>query len=253
MREHRDRLQAQHTPEAIARRLAAPPETSSVRDFVYGAVDGAVTTFAIVSGVAGAGLSTRLVLILGVANLIGDGFSMAAGNLLGTRADRQLRDRHRRTERDEIHVHPEGEREEIRQIYAAKGFEGDDLERVVAVITSDRERWIETMLAEEHGLARAEPSPWRAGLVTFAAFCAAGAVPLLPFVAAALTDAAPDPYRASALATAAGFFAIGALKGRIVARSAWTTGLETLGVGAVAAALAYAAGAFVERLMPAGA
>ena len=103
-------------------------------------------------------------IILGGANLVADGFSMAASNFLGSRAERQQRDRARREEQLHIRLVPEGEREEIRQIYAAKGFEGEDLERVVEVITSDRELWAETMMSEELGFASTEPNEYRAAL-----------------------------------------------------------------------------------------
>ena len=90
-------VMAAHTPEAVRERLLAAPRHSYLRDFVYGSVDGAVTTFAIVSGVAGAGLPGRVVIILGLANVAADGFSMAASNFLGTRAERQLLEQARRT------------------------------------------------------------------------------------------------------------------------------------------------------------
>jgi len=88
--DHAD-LAATHTPENVRQRLQTPTTHSYLRDFVYGAIDGTVTTFAIVSGVAGAGLSTGVILILGVANLVGDGFSMAASNYLGTKTEEELR------------------------------------------------------------------------------------------------------------------------------------------------------------------
>ena len=236
-------LRADHTPEAVERRLSRGPQDSYVRDFVYGAIDGAVTTFAVVSGVAGAGLASGIILILGVANLLGDGFSMAASNFLAVRAEGQRRDRLRRLEEAHIAQHPEGEREEIRQIFREKGFIEADLERVVGIITSDRRRWVETMLTEEYGLALRTPSPWRAALATFSAFLLVGAIPLAPFLLEWFAGGAPNPYLWSTLFTGLAFFFVGALKGRFVEHSWYVSGAESLAVGGAAAGLAYAAGA----------
>lgn len=144
-------LEHEHTSEAIARRIGSS-DHNYIRDFIYGGIDGAVTTFAVVSGVSGAELSPSIVLILGFANLAADGFSMAASNFLGTRAEQ---DDYRRLEKIEyrhIELVPEGEREEVRQIYREKGFKGEELEKTTDLITSDKDRWVKTMLTEEYGL-----------------------------------------------------------------------------------------------------
>jgi VIT1/CCC1 family predicted Fe2+/Mn2+ transporter len=236
-----EHLETTHTSDAIAKRLGSVGRHSYLGDFVLGAIDGTVTTFAVVAGVTGAGLPNHIALILGLANLVADGFSMAVSNFLGARAEAQVVDRVRRHEEKHIEAVPEGEREEIRQIFAAKGFSGELLEQIVEVITDDRKRWVDTMITEEFGLQLDRPSPWRAGLSTFAAFVLAGFLPLLPFAVPLGIDA-DRLFNASAVLTGATFFLIGAAKGRIVHRSVVWSGLETLAVGAIAAVLAYLVG-----------
>ncbi len=103
-----DTLRDDHTHEAIARRLTQTATHSYVGDFILGAVDGAVTTFAIVAGAAGAGLSNGVVLVLGLANVLADGFSMAAGNFLSARSDQQRVEQYRRIEEEDIDHNPRG-------------------------------------------------------------------------------------------------------------------------------------------------
>jgi VIT1/CCC1 family predicted Fe2+/Mn2+ transporter len=237
-------MEHDHSEEAIADRLADAPSVSYLRDWVYGGIDGAVTTFAVVGGVVGAGLSSGVVLILGIANLVADGFSMAASNYSGTRTEHEEHAQLRAVEERHIDLVPEGEREEIRQIFRAKGFDGADLERVVEVITADRRRWVDTMLAEEYGLASAVRSPLKAAAVTFAAFALCGAVPLLPF----LLDL-PDSFAWSVVLTGAVFFLIGSTKSRWSPVSWWRSGSQTLAIGLIAAAIAFAIGWALKALV----
>jgi VIT1/CCC1 family predicted Fe2+/Mn2+ transporter len=242
-------LAAEHTPRAIARRLRTGSGVSYLRDFIYGAIDGTVTTFAVVAGVTGAQLEDSVVIILGVANLIADGFSMAVSNYLGSRAERQQRERARDDELRQIREFPEGEREEVRQIFAAKGFEGDDLERIVEVITSDEEIWLETMMREELGYAETLPNELRAAFSTLVAFVVVGFIPLLAFVVDAIVPGElPNTFLWSTLLTGVAFFVVGALKARFVERGWVRSGLETLAVGGIAALLAYAAGVLLQGL-----
>ena len=244
-----EQLKAEHDPAAIRSRLSATPAVSYLRDFVYGAVDGTVTTFAVVAGAAGARLSAAIVIVLGAANLIADGFSMAISNYLGSRADQQLEERRRREEQRHIRLVPEGEREEIRQLLARRGFRAEDLERATAVLTSDPEVWVETMLREEYGLSGAPRDPHRAAIATFGAFVLVGFLPLAPFAYEAVASGSGgDPFRWSAVATAFAFFGTGAVKARFVEQRWWAEGLRTLLLGGAAAILAYVVGAMLHSV-----
>ncbi|HEU0022357.1 MAG TPA: VIT1/CCC1 transporter family protein [Dehalococcoidia bacterium] len=243
-------LEADHTARAVRERLRDGPGPPSLRDFILGAVDGTVTTFAVVAGASGAELAAGIVIILGLANLVADGFSMGVSIFLGTRAENQQKEGARREEGRQVDSIPEGEREEVRQIFAAKGFGGDDLEHVVEVITADRELWINTMLREEHGFAAKEGSPWRSGLVTCSGFMAAGLVPLLPYFYGAIFPVGVlNSFAWSTILAFATFFGIGALKTRFVEQRWYWGGLETLVVGGVAAGLAYLVGALLRGLV----
>lgn len=247
--EARTQLAATHTHDAIRIRLSGRRRHSYLSDFIYGGIDGAVTTFAVVAGVTGAGLDSRIIIVLGLANLVGDGFSMAAANFLGVRATAQELARARADESHQIEHYPEGEREEIRQIFTGHGVTGDALDRVVEAITSDRNRWIDTMITHELGMALEHRSPARAGSTTFVAFMIVGAIPLVPFLLGQLDLMPATPYGASVLATGIAFFLVGAMKCRFVDQRWWFGGTETLAVGGLAAALAYAVGVLLRGVV----
>ena len=230
-------LEHDHSEDGIRLRLAQENRPNYVRDWVYGGIDGAVTTFAIVAGVVGAALSAKVILILGLANLIADGFSMAASNYSGTKTEVDDLERLREVERRHIALVPEGEREEIRQILRGKGLTGHALEEAVDAITSNEETWINTMLAEEYGLTSVVRTPAKSALATFSAFLICGAVPLAPFIVTI-----PNPFMVSLVTTGLVFFVIGTIKSLWSLAPWWRSGLETLTIGMLAAGMAYLIG-----------
>lgn len=226
-----------HTPQDIAKRIGAQNGSGVLKDAVYGAIDGAVTTFAIVAGVAGAGLSPFVIVALGIANVLADGFSMAAANYSGTKAELDNTRRLRDVEERHIREYPEGEKLEVREILARKGLSGTVLDDATEAITQNRENWIALMLEGEYGLAAADPRPERAAVTTFLAFLGAGIVPLLPFL-----FGLREAFAVSVAMTMMTFFAIGALKSIWSLSPWWRSAGETLLIGGVAAAVAFFVG-----------
>lgn len=238
------KLEHGHSAEEIKERFETHPEQSYLRDVIYGGIDGVVTTFAVVSGVVGGQLSPVIVLILGFANLLADGFSMAAGNYLGTKSDIEQYLRYKKIEENHIKITPEGEKAEIAQIFRNKGLEGDSLKDVVEAITSNKDVWINTMLQEEYGLPSVLRSPVKAAIYTFIAFVVFGLVPLLPYIL--FTKHA---FLLSSIATGITFFVIGSIKSFWSTKSWLRSGLETLGIGAIAALVAYYIGFFLRTYL----
>lgn len=226
-----------HSVKEIRERLVEKNTPSDLRDFVYGSIDGTITTFAIVAGVEGANLAPSIIIALGFANVLADGFSMAASNYSGTKAELDDIKRLRQIEVQHLKTNPEGEREEIRQILIMKGLEGEVLEGAVRAITSHKERWIDMMMVEEYGVLPQNPQPFRAAIITFFAFVICGMIPLVSYILGL-----GNAFIAATVATGVTFFLIGALKSRWSLQNWVWSGLETLGIGGVAAALAYFVG-----------
>ncbi|HSB57846.1 MAG TPA: VIT1/CCC1 transporter family protein [Nitrosopumilaceae archaeon] len=214
-------------------------------DFIYGSIDGAVTTFAVVAGASGATLTPSVVLILGFANLFGDGFSMAMGNYLATKSRKEYIEKERHREEWEIDNLAEQEKQEIRDIYANKGFKDELLEQIVRIITSRRKVWLDTMMKEELGLIEGKRRPVDTAISTFAGFNIIGLIPLIPFVFFFTTGSglsSSDVFHYSIIFTAISFFLIGVIKGKIVKRSLFKSGSYTLAIGGIAAVVAYLVG-----------
>lgn len=214
-----------------------------VSEFVYGGIDGAITTFAVVAGAAGANAEVKWVLIFGFANLIADGFSMSVGNFFSTKADRDNFEKHKAIEYWEVENLTEHEVEEIREIYEAKGFKGELLEQVVKVITSDKDVWVDTMMKEELEMIKDTRTPVQTAAATFLSFMIVGLIPLLSYIIAALTPIdQSNLFLFSCFGTGVGLFLVGYLKSMITDESKWKSIGQTLVLGGIAAALAYYVG-----------
>jgi len=215
-----------------------------IRDVVYSANDGIVTTFAVVAGVAGAGLSPSIILILGFANLFADGLSMAIGNYLGTKSELEYNKSEQKMEEWEVEYIPEEERQEIREIYAKKGFQGDDLEAAVRVITSDKKTWVREMMIAELGILSEDGmSPIRNGVTTLISFVIAGLLPLLPYL-----FGFGGAWGLSIFMTGFALFVVGVARTKVTGTKWYLGGVEMLFVGAIAAGAAYAVGWGIERI-----
>jgi len=243
---HKAVLDIEHSPEAIRKRLSNSPKSQNVSDAILGGIDGCVTTFAIISGSIGAGFSPSVALILGFANLFADGFSMGVSNYESIKAQQEFSEGLKRTEEEHIDKVPEGEREEIRQIFAKKGFKGEILEEIVKTISQDKRLWVETMIVEEHGISKNKPSAWKSAFTTFFAFLIVGAIPLLPFLFISLNM--HQQFIISASLAGMMFFSIGMLKSLVFSMPIFKSGLRTLLTGSMAASLAYATGYFLRAV-----
>ncbi|MCI5064134.1 VIT1/CCC1 transporter family protein [bacterium] len=238
-----------HTAEAIAARVASRRENDYTGDFILGAIDGAITTFAIVAGAAGAGVSVGIATVFGIANVLADGLSMAASNYLKCRAEAENLEKFREMESRHIDRAPEAEKRELVEIFQQKGFEGELLDAIVEGIAEDREQWINTMLTEEWGLPLHPPNAFAAAGTTFSSFVAVGAIPLLPLLFVSREESTAVIFLVCSLVTLGTFFCIGAIRGVLAQSSSpLRSGLETFVIGGTAAGVAYGAGILLEGL-----
>lgn len=247
-----DASAAAHDPERIreAAEKHSTTEHQYIGDLVYGGLDGIITTFAVVSGVAGAALSTSVVLILGLANLLADGFSMAVGAYLSSKSEREYYDREREREAWEVENFPEGERVELIEVYREKGYSQADAEKLVEIQAKSDALWVDAMMVHELGLLPDERKPLLSGLATLVSFVVAGAIPLAGYLLAgrAFADGGASAFVIAALLSGLALFGLGAAKVLITERSWLRSGIEVLLVGGLAGTVAYLVGYILQGL-----
>lgn len=217
-------------------------------EFVYGGIDGCVTTFAVVSGAVGANLEISIILILGFANLFADGFSMSVGAFLSEKSKKRLYQKHKKAEQLEVKHNPEEGSQEIRNLYAKKGFEGELLDQIVEKITTNDQLWVDEMMSGEHELQKEEKSSEMVGSATFVSFILVGLIPLSVYVFAFFVDSSLPLFFLSSLFAGIGFLVVGFLKAFITEENRLKSMIETLLLGGSAAAIAYYLGYFLEKI-----
>jgi vacuolar iron transporter family protein len=220
-----------------------------IKSIIYGGLDGIITTFAVVAGVAGAQLSAGIVLILGFANLIADGLSMAVGDYLSTKAENEYNKSERERETWEVENYPEGEKKELVELYVEKGMDEADAQQVVEIIARNKKAWVDVMMVEELGIVHSDESPLANAVATFLSFGIFGLVPLLANVVALFVPwFRPHAFVTASVMTAITLFVLGALKVRVTGQNWMKSGAEMLTVGGLAAAAAYGIGSVLSGL-----
>ncbi len=227
--------------DEIGKRHQSGGAGNALRAGVFGVNDGLVSNAALIYGVAGAAQEPSVILLTGVAGLLAGAFSMAAGEYVSVRSQREMFEYQIGLERDELETYPDEEAAELALIYAAKGMPMDEARRVADTLMLDPERALDTLAREELGLNPDElGSPWLAAISSFTAFTVGAALPLAPFLfghGEALTT--------SIALTALGLFAVGASMSLFTGRHALLSGLRMLGIGGAAGLATYFIGAWL--------
>lgn len=221
-----------------------------VTDFVYGGIDGAVTTFAVVAGVEGASLSVPIILILGFANLFADGFSMSIGKYLSDKTNLDQFETIRQAEYRHLKQIPDHEEQEVEDILKAYGFKGQDLERGTKIITSNPDAWVDLMMRHEFNMTLENISPIKGALITFCSFVLIGFIPMIGYVFAPVIGLNSDEtFIFTIFSTLLALGVVGTVKSRFSQKSWWKSGLETALIGGVAAAIAYLVGYWLQGIV----
>ncbi|MBI3333664.1 MAG: VIT1/CCC1 transporter family protein [Candidatus Omnitrophica bacterium] len=215
------------------------PRGRAIREVVYGATDGIVTSLGFVIGVYGALHESRIILITGIAGASAGALSMGFSAYISSKSQSEFFLAEIERERKEIQEMPEKEKEEVAKIYRAKGFQGQELEMVVRRISADPTVWLRCMMEEELGLiVESFDTPWIVGGITAASYLAAAFLPIIPFALPPVTAAFPLSVGISVLA----LFALGAGKTRLTRTPPLRSGLELIGIGLISALVGYCIG-----------
>jgi VIT1/CCC1 family predicted Fe2+/Mn2+ transporter len=227
------------TVSEVGRRHRSVQSGGNLRAAVFGVNDGLVSNASLIMGIAGATADTRVVLLSGVAGLIAGAFSMAAGEYVSVRSQREMYEYQIGLEREELDQYPEEEAQELALIYEARGLPKGEAQHLAKTLIADPEHALMTLAREELGLNPDDlGSPRGAALSSFLSFAVGAAVPLAPF----LYGAGAGALSIAIALTGVSLFAVGATLSLFTGRTAWASGARMLAIGAAAGGVTYCAG-----------
>lgn len=221
-----------------------------IRDLVFGFGDGVNTSLGIVAGVSGAAIAADVVILAALVGMFTGAKAMAVQNYLAVKSQRQILQSEIRREEHEIETMPNEERREIEEIYRLKGFEGEELRKVVDKVTSNKEVWLKTMLTEELGLnLEILGNPLKGAFVMFGSFLLGGILPILPYFVVKLGLISSSAAIIIAILISIGSsFTVGAIKARMAHMNIIIGGIEMAGLGTGIALIGYGIGAELVRV-----
>ncbi|MBI4003794.1 MAG: VIT1/CCC1 transporter family protein [Candidatus Omnitrophica bacterium] len=203
-----------------------------LRDAVFGTQDGLISTLGALTGIAAGTGSPTAVVVAGFVIIVVESLSMAAGSYLSSKSQREYLERLLKEEEEEIARDPEGERQELWEMYRSRGYADAEIEIIAKRLMSNPKLLLEDMAHKELGISpEALEEPFGNAVVMGTAYVAGGLIPVLPYLALPIVQAMPISIAGTLLA----LFLFGGLKGRIVKQSWWRSGVEMLAVAGVAA------------------
>jgi len=225
-----------HTVDQLEHRHRGVSGGGNLRAAVFGVNDGLISNASLIMGIAGATTDSQIIVLSGAAGLIAGAFSMAAGEYVSVRSQREMYEYQIGLEREELEHYPEAEAEELALIYEARGHARDEAASLAKNLIGDPEKALVTLAREELGLNPEDlGSPWGAAIFSFVSFAAGAVIPLAPFLVAG----GEAGLMATVVATGIALFAVGATLSLFTGRSALRSGLRMLAIGAAAGVFTY--------------
>ncbi len=220
------------------------PVRTSLRDAVFGTQDGLISTLGALTGIAAGTQNGKAVIIAGFVIVTVESLSMAAGSYLSSKSQREYLERLLREEEEEIAREPEKERQEIWEMYRARGYTDEEIEIIAKRLLSNKELLLEDMAHKELGICPSTlEEPLGNAVVMGVAYVLGGLVPVVPY----LTLPVPSAMPISIISTLIVLFLFGGLKGRVVKQVWWRSGLEMLSVAGLAAVVGFLIGRLADR------